>query len=86
MKSYLDKQRQFWGIDPITSKFGTVDTVSADEIEYARMAGRNFERICSKVELSDSSTWQHIAIRNIISLRLWCHMSTVCKTSQLVSQ
>ena len=38
MKSYLDKQRQFWNVDPITSKFGRVDTVSADEVEYDRLA------------------------------------------------
>jgi SAM-dependent methyltransferase len=56
MKSYLDKQRQFWNVDPITSKFGRVDTVSADEIEYDRLAERHFERICSEVELSDNST------------------------------
>jgi SAM-dependent methyltransferase len=56
MKSYLDTQRQFWNVDPITSKFGRVDTVSANEIEYDRLAERHFELICSEVELSDSST------------------------------
>ena len=52
MKTYLDKQRQFWNVDPITSKFGRVDTVGADEIEYDRMADRHFERICSEVDIS----------------------------------
>ena len=56
MKSYLDKQRQFWNVDPITSKFGRVDTVSADEVEYDRLAETHFEQICSGVELRDSST------------------------------
>jgi SAM-dependent methyltransferase len=56
MKSYLDKQREFWNVDPIMSKFGRVDTVSADEIEYDRMAERHFEQICADVKLSDSST------------------------------
>ena len=56
MKSYLDKQRPFWNVAPITSKFGRVDTVSANEIEYEKVAERYFERICSVVVLSDSST------------------------------
>ena len=56
MKSYLDKQRQFWNVDPITSRFGRVDTVSADEVEYDRLAETHFEQICSGVELRDSST------------------------------
>ena len=55
MKSYLDKQRQFWNVDPITSKFGRVDTVSADEVEYDRLAETHFEQICSRVNI-DSST------------------------------
>jgi SAM-dependent methyltransferase len=56
MKSYLDQQRQFWNVDPIISKFGRVDTVSADEVEYERLAETHFEQICSEVELTDSST------------------------------
>jgi SAM-dependent methyltransferase len=56
MKNYLDQQRQFWNVDPITSKFGRVDTVSADEVEYDRLAEAHFEQICSRIELSDSST------------------------------
>jgi hypothetical protein len=56
MKSYLDKQRQFWNVDPITSKFVRVDTVSADKVENDRLAETHFEQICSGVELRDSST------------------------------
>ena len=56
MKSYLDHQRQFWNVDPITSKFGRVDTISADEVEYERLAETHFERICSEVVLTDSTT------------------------------
>jgi SAM-dependent methyltransferase len=56
MKSYLYMQRQFWNVDPTTSKFGRVDTVSADEVEYDRLAETHFERICSNVVLSESST------------------------------
>jgi SAM-dependent methyltransferase len=56
MKSYLDKQRKFWSVDPITSKFGRVDTVSTDENEYERLAEQHFEQICSGVVLSDSTT------------------------------
>jgi hypothetical protein len=53
MKSYLDMQLQFWKVDPTTSEFGRVDTVSADEVEYAGLAESHFERICSNVMLSE---------------------------------
>jgi cyclopropane fatty-acyl-phospholipid synthase-like methyltransferase len=56
MKTYLDKQRQFWNVDEITSKFGRVDTVSADETEYERLAEQHFEQIRAEVKLSYSST------------------------------
>jgi SAM-dependent methyltransferase len=56
VKSYLDKQRQFWNVDPITSKFGRVDTVSADESEYERLAEQHFQLICSGVVLPGTAT------------------------------
>ncbi len=46
MKPYLEKQRQFWNVDPVTSRFGRVDTVSANEVEYAKLADEHFSRIC----------------------------------------
>ena len=48
----LGPAAEIWNVDPITSKFGRVDTVSADEVEYDRLAETHFEQICSGVELS----------------------------------
>jgi ubiquinone/menaquinone biosynthesis C-methylase UbiE len=52
MKAYLDKQRQFWNVDPQTSKFGRVDTVSKSEAEYDRWADEHFARLCSGVSFT----------------------------------
>jgi SAM-dependent methyltransferase len=49
MRTYLEIQRDFWNVDPHTSKFGRVDTVSANEIEYERMADDHYSAICSGV-------------------------------------
>lgn len=52
VKAYLENQRQFWNVDPITSRFGRVDTVSASESEYATLANEHFSKICAGIHFS----------------------------------
>ena len=88
MKAYLDKQRQFWNADPTTSKFGRVDTVSASEEAYNRMAEQHFEHICSNVQFSGDCTileigcglgrllsrMQRLPHANLIGVDISCNM------------
>jgi SAM-dependent methyltransferase len=52
-RDYLDVQRRFWNVDPHTSKFGRVDTVSGTEAEYEALADAHFSDICEGVEFTD---------------------------------
>ena len=55
MKTYLDKQRQFWNVDPQTSKFGRVDTVSRSEAEYNKWADEHFSQLCSGINFNSDN-------------------------------
>src|SRR5436189_1574975 len=55
MNAYLDKQREFWNVDPRSSKFGRVDTVSSSEQEYEKLADEHFNYICSDVHFADDT-------------------------------
>lgn len=49
---YLDKQRAFWNTDETTSKFGRVDTVSANDEEYERLADEHFQTLREGIEFT----------------------------------
>ncbi len=56
MKTYLEKQREFWNVDPNTSKFGRVDTVSSDKVEYEKLADEHFATITSGIDFTSNMT------------------------------
>jgi ubiquinone/menaquinone biosynthesis C-methylase UbiE len=55
-REYLIEQKRFWNVDEETSKFGRVDTISSNELEYNRRAQEDFETIFSGIQIEPTST------------------------------